>query len=60
MKKVDNFNPGKWLVENKITTQSSLNEAEENSILLGYMLLWKGIPSKITPRSQFDEVDEVS
>ena len=26
MKKVDNFNPGKWLVENKITTQSRLNE----------------------------------
>lgn len=44
--------------ENKITTQSSLNEAEENSILLGYMLLWKGIPSKIEPRSEFDEVDE--
>ncbi len=27
MKKADNFNPGKWLVENKITTQSRLNEA---------------------------------
>ena len=26
MKKADNFNPGKWLVENKITTQSKLNE----------------------------------
>jgi len=26
MKKADNFNPGKWLVENKITTQSRLNE----------------------------------
>ena len=26
MKKVDNFNPGKWLVENKITTQSRLNK----------------------------------
>ena len=29
MKKADNFNPGKWLVENKITTQSRLNENEE-------------------------------
>jgi hypothetical protein len=29
MKKSDNFNPGKWLVENKITTQSRLNENEE-------------------------------
>jgi hypothetical protein len=26
MKKADNFNPGKWLVENKITFQSRLNE----------------------------------
>ena len=29
MKKADNFNPGKWLVENKITTQSRLNEAKD-------------------------------
>ena len=33
MKKVDNFNPGKWLVENKITTQSRLNEDEKNDLL---------------------------
>ena len=26
MKKADNFNTSKWLVENKITTQSRLNE----------------------------------
>ena len=26
MKKADNFNPAKWLVENKITNQSQLNE----------------------------------
>ena len=26
MKKADNFDPSKWLVENKITTQSRLNE----------------------------------
>ena len=26
MKKADNFNAGKWLVENKLTTQSRLNE----------------------------------
>jgi hypothetical protein len=30
MKKADNFNAGKWLVENKLTTQSRLNE-DENS-----------------------------
>jgi hypothetical protein len=29
MRKADNFNPGKWLVENKITTQSRLNEDEK-------------------------------
>jgi hypothetical protein len=28
MKKADNFNPAKWLVENKITFQSRLNEIE--------------------------------
>ena len=28
MKKADNFNPGKWLVENKITFQSRLNETK--------------------------------
>jgi len=26
MKKADNFNPGQWLVENKLTNQSQLNE----------------------------------
>jgi uncharacterized membrane protein YjjP (DUF1212 family) len=28
MKKADNFDASKWLVENKITTQSKLNEEE--------------------------------
>ena len=31
MKKADNFDASKWLVENKITTQSRLNEDEEKS-----------------------------
>jgi type III secretory pathway component EscV len=26
MKKADNFNPAKWLVENKLTSQSKMNE----------------------------------
>jgi hypothetical protein len=30
MKKADNFDAGKWLVENKITTQSRLNEGLES------------------------------
>ena len=29
MKSADNFNPGKWLVENKITSQSRLNGINE-------------------------------
>jgi hypothetical protein len=32
MKKADNFNPGKWLVENKITTQSRLSENVSNDV----------------------------
>ena len=31
MKKADNFDSSKWLVENKITFQSRLNENEEES-----------------------------
>jgi len=33
MKKADNFDSSKWLVENKITTQSRLNEEESNDVL---------------------------
>ena len=33
MKSADNFNPGKWLVENKITTQSRLNENSVSDII---------------------------
>jgi hypothetical protein len=33
MKKADNFNPGKWLVENKITSQSRLNENQKENYL---------------------------
>jgi len=32
MKKADNFDASKWLIENKITTQSRLNEEEKISI----------------------------
>ena len=32
MKKADNFNPGKWLVENKLTSQSKLNEEVSNDV----------------------------
>jgi hypothetical protein len=33
MKKADNFNPGKWLVENKLTTQSRLNELLDSNTI---------------------------
>ena len=33
MRKADNFNSSKWLVENKITTQSRLKEEESNDVL---------------------------
>jgi len=48
MKKADNFNPGKWLVENKITTQSRIKEglSEENlSVGQMYDLYFKDKPS---------------
>jgi hypothetical protein len=38
MKKADNFNPGKWLVENKLTTQSKLDEAKQVGTL--YHFTW--------------------
>jgi hypothetical protein len=44
MKKVDNFDSSKWLTENKITTQSRLNENEALSIpksLVGKMVNMK-------------------
>jgi hypothetical protein len=34
MKKADKFNPGKWLVENKLTNQSQLNEVVINNPVL--------------------------
>jgi len=39
MRKADNFDPSKWLVENKITTQSRLNEGIVSVPLSN--LLWK-------------------
>lgn len=32
MKKADNFSPAKWLVENKLTSQSKLNEEVSNDV----------------------------
>jgi hypothetical protein len=59
MKKADNFDASKWLVENKITSQSKLNEEyesykggagpdedqqEKNTKTLGVLLKKDGIP----------------
>ena len=51
MKKADNFDAKQWLVENKITTQSRLNEEEtedtntKNNIIVGYR--WKSNQMRI-------------
>jgi hypothetical protein len=49
MKKADNFDAKQWLVENKITTQSRLNEDEDsdtkNNIIIGYR--WKSNQMRI-------------
>jgi hypothetical protein len=48
MKKADNFNPGKWLIENKLTNQSRLNEKvnegwdDENWLLRNNGIDYKG------------------
>jgi len=41
MKKADNFDSSKWLIENKITTQSKLNE-DENIDLMSFIKNNKG------------------
>jgi hypothetical protein len=34
MRKVDNFNPGQWLIENKLTSQSKLTEIRNSKVFL--------------------------
>jgi hypothetical protein len=51
MKKADNFDAGKWLVENKVTTQSRLNEA-----LAGHM----GAVSSATKNAKSPSGDSTS
>lgn len=45
MKKADNFNTKKWLTENKITTQSRLNEANQDFKII----------SKKTEKSEYSD-----
>jgi hypothetical protein len=47
MKKADNFDAKKWLVENKITTQSRLNEDESNFKIGDKFKVTKSSDSKI-------------
>ena len=59
MRKADNFDPSKWLVENKITTQSRLNEEvkkgtydlkkETNGIIYLYLYLGYDTPEDKNP-----------
>ena len=44
MKKADNFDAGKWLIENKLTTQSRLNEDQPYKVV-----------SKETKKSEFGD-----
>jgi hypothetical protein len=32
MRKADNFNPGQWLIENKLTSQSKLTERKKLTV----------------------------
>jgi hypothetical protein len=65
MKKADNFNPGKWLVENKITKQSRLNEATEinKKYYAVYNILGDygdGTPSTLTADTKEDMLDKLN
>ena len=57
MKKADNFDATKWLVENKITTQSRLNEEEGTDILSFLKLNKQELLSKLTKKFKWDEDD---
>lgn len=57
MKKADNFNPGKWLVENKLTSTSKLLNENKN---LGPddfdTFQWKDAPAN--PNAQVKDLEE--
>jgi hypothetical protein len=55
MKKADNFNPGNWLIENKLTNQSRLNENEE---ILGLKMTNDGIRN-ILPGTYFPKENKI-
>jgi len=57
MTKADNFDAGKWLVENKMTTQSRLNEEEGTDILSFLKLNKQELLSKLTKKFEWDEDD---
>ncbi len=55
MKKADNFDPSKWLVENKITFQSRLNEDEEENIISFLKSNKQELLDKITEKWDLNE-----
>lgn len=66
MKKADNFNVKQWLVENKVTTQSRLNENEisrniENLVDEKGWESWDDVENEIEEiREKFDLLDSTS
>ena len=57
MKKVDNFDAKQWLVENKVTFQSRLNENEGTDILSFLKSNKQELLDKLTKKYNFDEDD---
>ena len=57
MKKADNFDAGKWLVENKITTQSKVNEEEGTDILSFLKSNKQELLNKLATKFEYDEDD---
>jgi hypothetical protein len=57
MKKADNFDPSKWLVENKITNQSRLNENEHKTLSPNMQKQFNMIVSALKKAKTEKEVD---
>jgi predicted Mrr-cat superfamily restriction endonuclease len=55
MKKADNFDATKWLVENKITSQSKLNEEEGTDILSFLKSNEQELLNKLASKFKWDE-----
>jgi hypothetical protein len=59
MKKADNFDASKWLTENKITTQSRLNEDENNTLSPNMQKQFNMIVSALKRAKSQEDIDQV-